>query len=130
MMVCYRHSGKNQYIQNNSIKFETESIKASPCHYSDPFVLVTGDVRVNADKNTDVAFKNHFLHARQKLMMCLLMKQIIFTLQCLCKVWSNIVILILMHKEVDGRLKQMEFEIIMLIWLLITLIYLNMKQLL
>ena len=39
---------------------------------------------------------HHFLHARQEL-MCLLMKQIIFTLQCLCKNSLNIAIIIQMH---------------------------------
>ena len=30
----------------------------SLCDYSDAFVLVTGDITVTADNNTDVAFKN------------------------------------------------------------------------
>ena len=33
---------------------------------------------------------HHFLHLQQKLMICLLTKQIIFTLQCLCTIWLNI----------------------------------------
>ena len=33
---------------------------------------------------------HHFLHVQQKLMMYLLTKQIIFTLQCLCTIWLNI----------------------------------------
>ena len=57
--VIDSQTAKNKYNQNNSIKFETESIKSSLCD---------------------------FLHVRQKLMMCLLMKQIIFTLQCLCTI--------------------------------------------
>ena len=71
---------------NNSIKFEKESIKSSLCDYSDAFILVTGDITVTASNNKNVAFKNvhHFLHEKQKLMMCLLMKQIIFILQYLC----------------------------------------------
>ena len=36
--------------QNNFIKFETESIKSSLCDYSNPFILVTGDVTVNANR--------------------------------------------------------------------------------
>ena len=47
-----------KYNQNNSIKFETKSIKSSLCNYSDPFVLVTGDIIATANNDTDVAFKN------------------------------------------------------------------------
>ena len=75
--VIDSQTAKDKYKQQNSIKFETESIKSNLCNYSDAFILVTGDITVTADNNTNVAFKN-FL---QKLMMCLLMKQIIFTLQ-------------------------------------------------
>ena len=49
---------KGKYNQNNSFKFETESIKSSLCNYSDAFVLVTGNKTVAANNNTDVAFKN------------------------------------------------------------------------
>ena len=75
--VIDSQTAKDKYKQHNSIKFETESIKSNLCNYSDAFILVTGDITVTADNNTNVAFKN-FL---QKLIMCLLMKQIIFTLQ-------------------------------------------------
>ena len=44
--------------QDNSIQFETESIKSSLCDCSDAFILVTGDITVTADNNIDVAFKN------------------------------------------------------------------------
>ena len=58
-MVCYRQSNwKNKYNQNNSIKFTAESIKSSLCDSSDAFILVTGDITVNVDNNTDVIFKN------------------------------------------------------------------------
>ena len=58
-MVCYRQSKeKDIYNENNSIKFETESIKSSLCDYSDVFILVVGDIGVTADNNTDFAFKN------------------------------------------------------------------------
>ena len=42
--------------QNNSIKLRTESIKSNLCDYSDAFILVTRDITVNADNNTDVPF--------------------------------------------------------------------------
>ena len=78
--VIDSQTAKDKYNQHNSIKFETESIKSNLCNYSDAFILVTGDITVTADNNTNVAFEN-FLHVIQKLMICLLMKQIIFTLQ-------------------------------------------------
>ena len=84
-IVCCRQSNRKREIhQNNFIQFETLRIKSSLRDYSDAFILVTGDIIVAADKDADVAFKivHHFLHAKQKLMMCLLMKQIIFILQC------------------------------------------------
>ena len=50
---------KGKYKQGDTIKFETETIKSSLCDYSDAFILVTGNITVAADDNTDVAFKNH-----------------------------------------------------------------------
>ena len=44
--------------QGGTIKFETETIKSSLCDYSDAFILVTGNITVAANNNTDVAFKN------------------------------------------------------------------------
>ena len=57
--------------QDNSIQFETESIKSSLCDCSDAFILVTGDITVTADNNADAALKNcaSFQHVKQKLMM-------------------------------------------------------------
>ena len=49
---------KGKYKQGDTIKFETETIKSSLCNYSDAFILVTGNVTVNADNNKDAAFKN------------------------------------------------------------------------
>ena len=58
-VVCYRHStAKGKYNQKGSIKLETESIKSSLCDYSDAFILVKGDLTVNAENTTVVAFKN------------------------------------------------------------------------
>ena len=50
---------KGKYKQGDTIKFETETIKSSLGDYSDAFILVTGNITVNADNNTDVAFKNY-----------------------------------------------------------------------
>ena len=48
---------EGKYNQSSFIKFETEIIKSSLCDYFDAFILVTGDITVTADNNTDVAFK-------------------------------------------------------------------------
>ena len=45
-------------------------------------------------------------------MMCLSMKQIIFTLECLCIILLNIVIIIQLHQKVYGSLKEMKFHLI------------------
>ena len=44
---------------DSTIKFETKIIKPNLCDYSDPYILVTGDIKV-ADVAADinVAFKN------------------------------------------------------------------------
>ena len=44
--MVYHVIGK--YNQNDSIKFETETIKSGLCDYSDAYVLVTRDIAVNA----------------------------------------------------------------------------------
>ena len=49
---------KGKYKQGDTIKFETETIKSSLFDYSDAFILVTGNITVAANNNTDVAFKN------------------------------------------------------------------------
>ena len=49
---------KGNYNKNNSTETDTKNIKSSLCDCSDAYTLVTGDIRVTADKNTDVAFKN------------------------------------------------------------------------
>ena len=49
---------KGKYKQDDTIKFETETIKSSFCDYSDAFILVTGNIAVTANNNTDLAFKN------------------------------------------------------------------------
>ena len=77
---------KDKYKQGDVIKFETETIKSSLCDYSDAFILVTRNIKVAANDTTDVTFKNcaPFSTCTTKLMIYLLMKQIIFTSQCLC----------------------------------------------
>ena len=49
---------KGKYKEGDTIKFEIETIKSSLCDYSDAFILVTGNITVAANNDTDVAFKN------------------------------------------------------------------------
>ena len=56
--VIDNQATKGKYKQGDVIKFETEIIKSSLCVYSDAFILVTGNITVAADDDTDVAFKN------------------------------------------------------------------------
>ena len=88
MLQADSHTPNDKYNQNNSIKFETESIKSSLCDYFVVFVLVTGDITVPAKNDTDVSLRiaHDFRHVRQKLMMCSLMKQFVFTLSFLCTI--------------------------------------------
>ena len=125
---------KNKYKQNSSIKCETESIKSSLCDYSHAFILVTGNITVNRVNDTDVEFENCAPFSMWKTKINDVFtdeaNQIIFTLQCLCTIWMNIMIIIQIHHEGYGSLKEMKFQIIMLTWLMIILSHLNMKQLL
>ena len=56
--VIDSQTAKGKYNQTSSIKFDTETIKSGLCDYSDVFILVTGDITVTADNDTDFAFKN------------------------------------------------------------------------
>ena len=57
LYVIDSQTAKGKYNQNNSIKFETESIKSSICDYSDAFIFVTENITVTANSDADVAFK-------------------------------------------------------------------------
>ena len=48
---------KGKYKQGDTITFETGTIKSSLWDYSDAFILVTGNITVNAVNNKDVALK-------------------------------------------------------------------------
>ena len=48
---------KGNYKQGNTIKFETETIKSSLSDYSDAFTLVTGNVTVTADSDSNILLK-------------------------------------------------------------------------
>ena len=50
---------KNNYSDEDPIKFLTKSLESSLCDYSDAYILVTGNINVTAgDNNTKVVFKN------------------------------------------------------------------------
>ena len=50
---------KNNYSDEDPIKFLTKSLESSLCDYSDAYILVTGNINVTGgDNNTKVAFKN------------------------------------------------------------------------
>ena len=55
---------RGKYKQGDTIKFETETIKSSLCDYSDAFILVTEDIKVNPADNADVVFKNCALFSK------------------------------------------------------------------
>ena len=57
---CFTDSqtAKDRHNPNNSIKFETETIKLNLCDYSDALILITGYITVTANNDADIAFKN------------------------------------------------------------------------
>ena len=56
---------KGNYSHENPIKLLTISLELSLCHYSDAYVLVTGNI-TSSGNNTKVAFKNCVLFRRCK----------------------------------------------------------------
>ena len=122
--VIDSQTAKGKCKQSNTIKFKTETIKSSLCDYSDAFILVTGNITVNAANDTDVAFKNWAPFSTRKTVIHDVFVDWADT------IWSNIAIIIQIHQEVYGSLKEMKFLLIMLIWLLIILNHLKAKQLL
>ena len=107
---------KGKYKQGDTIKFETETVKSSLCDYSDAFVSVTGKFKVTADNNADVAFKNcaPFSTCTTKINDIFVDKaNHIYIAMPMYNL--NITIIIQIHQEVHGSLKEMKFLIIMLI---------------
>ena len=130
--ICSQ-TAKGIYNQNNSIKFQTESIKPSFCNHSDASVSVSGDITVTANDNTDVAFENCvssstwetetidvFIDEALDVFIDVTETNDVFidetfTLQCSCTIWLNIVIITQSHQVVYSSLKEMKFLLIMLI---------------
>ena len=49
---------KGKYKQGTTIKLQIETIKSSLCDCSQAFILVTGNITLASDNNTDVTCKN------------------------------------------------------------------------
>ena len=129
---------KGYYEKDSSIKFIAYWIESSLHDYSDAFILVTGNITANSgainSNNASVAFENCIpfstYNASKILIMFLLMKLNILTLQCLSTIsMHNTLTIIQILKEVYGSLKKMK-ESVMLKQVLIILHHLNKKQLL
>ena len=67
--VIDSQTAKGKYNQNNSIKFETETFKLSFCDYSDSFILLTRDITVAKNNDTEFASKNCALFSTCKTEM-------------------------------------------------------------
>ena len=109
---------KGKYKQGDTIKFETKTIKSSLCDYSDAFILVAGKITVNANKNTDVAFKNcaSFSTCTTKINDVFVDKaNHIYIAMPMYNLIEYIAISIQIHQEVYGSLEEMKFLLIMLI---------------
>ena len=109
---------KGKYKQGDTIKFETKTIKSSLCDYSDAFILVAGKITVNANKNTDVAFKNcaSFSTCTTKVNDVFVDKaNHIYIAMPMYNLIEYIAISIQIHQEVYGSLEEMKFLLIMLI---------------
>ena len=108
---------KGKYKQGDVIKFVTETIESSLCDYSDAFILVTGNITVAADDNTDVALKN-----------CTPFSTCITKIGGECVDEANHIYIAMpmynlieysddysVHQEVYGNFKEMKFLLVMLI---------------
>ena len=119
----------------NTIKAVLSNLRQkilSLCDYSDAFILVTGDITVVANDDTDVAFKkcapfptcktvinDVFIDEASHIYIAMSMCNLI-------EYSDNFQT----HQEVYDSLKEMKFLLIMLILLLLVLNLLNTKQLL
>ena len=125
-------TAKDKYNQKNSIKLKKKVLNqvSSLCDYSDQFILVTGDIAVTADNDLDVAFKNcgPFSTCKAEINDVFIEEVNHIYIAMPITIWLSIVIIIQTHHEVYGSLKEMKFQLILLIWLLIILNLLNLKQ--
>ena len=124
-MVRYWQWFKGNYSPVNRIKFLTSSLESSLCDYSDAYILVTGNITVAANNNTDVAFKNcaPFSTCTTKINDVFVDEAnyiyVAMPMYNLIEYSDN-------YADRSGSLWQ--FQIIILIWLLVILSHLNIKQ--
>ena len=121
---------KGKWKQSDTIKFETETIKSSPSDYSDAFILVTGNITVNAANDTNVVFKH--------CVKCFSCKRVINDVFLdrvehlyIAMPMYNLIEYSDYYSGTSGSLwqfKRDESLLIMLIWVLIILNLLNTKQ--
>ena len=100
--------------QGDVIKFETETIKSSLCDYSGAFILVTRNITVAANNDTDAAFKNcaPFSTCTTKIDDTFVDEaNHIYTAMPMYNS-CNIAIIIPIHQEVYGNLKEMKFLLV------------------
>ena len=107
---------KGKYKHGDTIKFETETIKSSLCDYSDAFNLVTGNIRVTANNNTDVAFKNcaPFSTCTTKINVLVDETNHIYIAMFMYNLIEYKTIIIQIRQEVYASLKEMKLLIKML----------------
>ena len=96
---------------NTKSNYLHENQESSLCDYSDAYVLVTGNIAVvGANNNTKVAFKNcaPIGKCRAEINETFIDEAEYIKLLCLCTIWLNTVIIILMLQEVYSSLKEMK----------------------
>ena len=100
-----------------TIKFEIEIIKSSLYDYSNEIILVTGNITVTADNNTDVAFKNcaPFSTCTRKVTDVFVDEANHISIAIPMYNFIEYSGIIQIHQEVYGSLKKMKFLLITLI---------------
>ena len=128
--VIDSQTAKGKWKQSDTIKFEAETIKSSPCDYSDAFILVTGNITVNAANDTNVVFKHC-----AKCFSCKRVINDVFLDRVehlyIAMPMYNLIEYSDYYSGTSGSLwqfKRDESLLIMLIWVLIILNLLNTKQ--
>ena len=102
---------KGNYSHKNPIKFLTSSLESNLCDYSDVYVLITGNIVVaGADNNTKVAFKNcaPFRKCRTEINETFIDEADFINITMPMYNLIDTVIIILIHQEVSGNLKEMK----------------------
>ena len=115
--MIHSQTTKDKYKPGDTIKFETKAIKSSLWDYSDAFILVTGNITVEANNDTGVVFKNcaPFSTCTTKINDIFVDEAnhiyIAMPMYNLIEYSDNYSV----HQEVYGSLKEMKFLLMMLI---------------